>query len=238
MALTAYITTVGAQLISECVGDTMILTGAKLGTGGSTDETACRALTDVVSYAADAEIAGASHIDGATKVTVSYTNTAQSGSLAVREIGIFAKKNGGSPVLLCYANFGVGDEDVIQAAQAAQFLRLYEIVIAVAGVASVTVTAATDVYQEAITLSAYPAILKATGAGSIVAAVAGTDYAAPVHTHDASNIVSGVLPVARGGTGSGVAGAQTGGALNNLGIIYSSETPTVVNGYIWLKPVS
>ena len=45
-------------------------------------------------------------------------------------------------------------------------------------------------------------ILKGNGSGTISAAVAGTDYAAASHNHDASAITSGTLSVARGGTGA------------------------------------
>lgn len=45
-------------------------------------------------------------------------------------------------------------------------------------------------------------ILKGNGSGTISAAVAGTDYAAVSHSHSASDITSGELGVARGGTGA------------------------------------
>jgi len=44
-------------------------------------------------------------------------------------------------------------------------------------------------------------ILKGNGSGTITAAVAGTDYAAASHNHNASAINAGTLGVARGGTG-------------------------------------
>ena len=44
-------------------------------------------------------------------------------------------------------------------------------------------------------------ILKGNGSGGVTAAVAGTDYAAASHNHSASNITSGTLGIARGGTG-------------------------------------
>ena len=45
-------------------------------------------------------------------------------------------------------------------------------------------------------------ILKGNGSGTISAAAAGTDYAAASHNHSASEITSGELSVARGGTGA------------------------------------
>lgn len=44
-------------------------------------------------------------------------------------------------------------------------------------------------------------ILKGDGSGGVTAATSGTDYAAASHNHAASNITSGTLGVARGGTG-------------------------------------
>ena len=76
-------------------------------------------------------------------------------------------------------------------------------------------------------------LLKGEGGGSVVAAVAGTDYAEATHTHSVSDLTD-TLPVSKGGTGATTAAS----ALTNLGIIYSSSTPTVINGGIWLKPVS
>ena len=45
-------------------------------------------------------------------------------------------------------------------------------------------------------------LLKGSGDGNISAAVAGTDYAAASHNHSASNITSGTISIARGGTGA------------------------------------
>lgn len=42
------------------------------------------------------------------------------------------------------------------------------------------------------------------------------------------------VPISKGGTGATTAS----GALTNLGIIYSSEQPTYVEGRIWLKPIN
>ena len=76
-------------------------------------------------------------------------------------------------------------------------------------------------------------ILKGEGSGTVTAAVAGTDYAAASHTHSTSDLTD-TLPISKGGTNATTAAA----ALTNLGIIYSSSTPTVIEGGIWLKPVS
>ena len=47
------------------------------------------------------------------------------------------------------------------------------------------------------------------------------------------------VTVAQGGTGTGIRGAQSGGALANLGCVYSTNEPmSVYEGMIWLKPVT
>lgn len=61
-------------------------------------------------------------------------------------------------------------------------------------------------------------LLKGDGQGTISAAVAGTDYAAASHNHSASNITSGTLSIARGGTGA----TNASSALNNLGAVPKS----------------
>lgn len=57
-------------------------------------------------------------------------------------------------------------------------------------------------------------------------------YAPYTHYHSAANITSGVLPIARGGTGAD--NAPT--ALENLGIVFSSTEPAEY--VIWLKPIT
>lgn len=73
------------------------------------------------------------------------------------------------------------------------------------------------------TYSAQPLIevtglLKGDGQGTISAAVAGIDYAAASHNHSASNITSGTISIARGGTGA----TNASSALSNLGAVPKS----------------
>ena len=231
MALVAYITTVGAALISECIGNTLVFTRADLGTGGDQVESNCRARTALAAKAADAGISRVVGSDGSAKVTVQYSNESQTTALSVKEIGIYGKKSGTSAeTLICYANFG-DTPDVIQPEAAAMFVRLYEIIIAVTGVAALTIQNSYSAYQEVIEAVG---LLKGDGQGGVTPAVAGVDYAAANHTHDASAIISGILPIVRGGTGASTAA----GALANLGVIYSETEPAYQAGAIWLQPVS
>ena len=235
MALVAYITTVGAALLSECVGNTLVFTKAELGNGGDQVEVNCRARTSLASKQADAGISNVQGTNGSCKVTVQYMNSSQQSDISVKEIGIYGKKQGSSAsdTLICYANFG-SSPDVIQAASAAQFARLYEVIIAVTGVAAVTVSSQSGVYQPSVLVSG---ILKGDGLGGITAAVAGTDYAAVDHTHALTSAsITGELPIAKGGTG--VSGASTvADVLAGLGVIYSATEPTYQAGAIWLQPV-
>lgn len=58
--------------------------------------------------------------------------------------------------------------------------------------------------------------------------------AASGHSHAlTAATITGTLPISKGGTGATTAAA----ALQALGIQYSTSTPAVVNGGIWLKPV-
>ena len=59
------------------------------------------------------------------------------------------------------------------------------------------------------------------------------------HNHSAANITSGTLSIARGGTGTSTKGAQSGGALANIGCIYSTSEPSSpYTGMVWLKPIT
>ena len=231
MSLVAWVTTAGSNLISECVGtDTpLVFTRAELGTGGS--QVVDRSISALAAKAADASISRVVGTNGSAKVTVQYSNAEQESALSVKEIGIYGKKSGAATdILICYGNFG-STPDVIQPEAAAMFVRLYEIVLAISGTATLTIENEYSAYQTVIEASG---ILKGDGAGGVTAAVAGTDYAAASHTHDASAIVSGTLPINRGGTNATTA-AQ---ALANLGVIYSATEPTYQAGAIWLQPVS
>ena len=72
------------------------------------------------------------------------------------------------------------------------------------------------------------------------------DYRLPTSTANRTNngtyeilTSKAKVTVAQGGTGTGIRGAQSGGALANLGCIYSTNEPmSVYEGMIWLKPVS
>ena len=239
MGLAAFITTVGQALISECVGGQMVFTKAELGSGGQNDSTYCRARTALASYEVDADIARVTASNGAAKVGVQYQNAEQASELVVREIGIYAKKAGAADnaaVLVCYANFGnpaspsdPDPADVIQPATAAQFARLYEIVIAITGVATVTVSVPSGAYQEAITASG---LLVGDGNGNITA-LSTTYYAVASHTHTLNDL-NGTLSIAKGGTNA----TSASQALTNLGIVYSATEPTYKAGGIWLQPVS
>lgn len=76
-----------------------------------------------------------------------------------------------------------------------------------------------------------------TGASTAEQARTNIGAAPTTHTHTAGQI-SGVMSVGQGGTGAGTASE----AMRNLGylancVIVSSETPEVVDGMLWLKPV-
>lgn len=230
MALVAYITTAGANLISECIGGSLVFTRAQLGSGGDTDAATCRARTALAAYEQDAQIARVTPSDGTAKVTIQYSNTSQQGTLTVKEIGIFGKMAGAAnDILICYANFG-SDPDTILPSSAALFARMYEIVIAVSGVASVTATVDSSAFQPLITVEG---LVISDGNGNFTS-VSENYYAVANHLHAlTSPNITGVLPISKGGTNAATA-AQ---ALANLGVIYSATEPTYQEGAIWLQPV-
>lgn len=88
-------------------------------------------------------------------------------------------------------------------------------------------------YQNAQGQITASGILKGDGAGGVTAAVAGTDYAAASHNHSASNITSGTLGVARGGTGA--ASFTSGALLKGNG---SNAITTATAGTDYAKPIA
>ena len=244
MALIAVITEDGEGILSQATATGLEFTGAKLGREGmrETSETDAhflariREFTDVEdSSPVTALISKVTPTDNSVKVTVQYNNSSQTGVLEVNEIGIFGRLAGTSdtPKMICYADFD-GVTDDIQPAEAALFARLYEIIIAITGIATVTVNVPSGAYQEAIGVQG---LLYGDGNGNIYAVDNehySSFYALAQHTHAASDIVSGTLPIARGGTNASTA-AQ---ALANRGVIYSATEPTYQEGAIWLQPVS
>ena len=75
-----------------------------------------------------------------------------------------------------------------------------------------------------------------TGNGTSAVNMVGTASGALYATSSGGAASFGTLPIAQGGTGSTTkANAQS--ALGITPVVYSSSTPTVANGTIWLKPV-
>lgn len=236
MSILAYVTTAGNALLSACLNNTLVFTRAEIGTGSLSDPTdpSDYDRTSLVTKAADATIGGVKSSNNSTVVSIEYRNASQSTDLQVKELAIYGKQLGDTSVdaekLVCYANFGT-DYDLVRKESAAQFTRIYDIVIAISDTTEIEIEYS-EAYQEVIVASG---ILKGDGSGGVTAAVAGTDYAAAVHTHALDGAtITGVLPVSKGGTNASTA-AQ---ALANLGVIYSATEPTYQEGAIWLQPVS
>ena len=109
------------------------------------------------------------------------------------------------------------------------------------GTGATTAAAARNALGLGNTTGAVPIANGGTGATTAANArtnlgitLANLGAAASGHSHAlTAATITGTLPISKGGTGATTAAA----ALQALGIQYSTSTPAVVNGGIWLKPV-
>lgn len=244
MALKAVITNAGNNMLTKCVAaGTINFSRAEVGSGAYGSESAARAATALNSIitGANVSISRASYTGNAAQVSVQLATDSES-EMTIREIGVYISDpgNSSSSVLACYAWYET-EAEADHITGGALFNRLYDLVMAITGAADLTVTAALSGLQERISATG---ILMGDGNGGVTAAVGVTayttnanTYAKGNHTHALANdnSITGTLPIAKGGTG----GTTLAEAQTNLGItkvIYSSSTPTVVNGAIWLQP--
>lgn len=242
MALNAYITSAGVEVLNKYVGrqSAMLFSRAQIGGGVCTDPVACKALTALVSpyttsaIASKVSVLKAAYQSGAAKVSIQFDNTGVSQTVSINELGLYVvDPDTSTDVLYCYATFGDGTTPDIITSDAI-FTRVYDLIVAVTGVTSVAVSVTPTGLQSVITAVG---LLVGDGNGGVREAVAGTDFAAPNHTHGLSSTsITGTLPIAKGGTGATTA-ATARANLEVAKVIYSATTPTYEAGAIWLKPV-
>lgn len=119
----------GAALIAKALagGFAVAFTRAALGTGIASDDADLSALTDLISYYADAEIAKRSvTAEGAMTITAQFWNLGVTTSTYIDEVGIFASDPDEGEILFSYLTFGE-HPDLILASADASVQRTYDI---------------------------------------------------------------------------------------------------------------
>lgn len=141
MAIAAYITTAGVELLQRIIssGGTLEFVKAELGDGVCTGADACKARTSLVNKVADASQIGVERSGSTANVSIQYVNTGLSTGFSVNEIGLFAADpDDNDPVLYCYATFG-GTPDWIAPESSSNYVRIYDIETAVGNVQDLTI---------------------------------------------------------------------------------------------------
>lgn len=144
MALSAYLTTAGYELLNRLIASqgTLHITKAELGSGVCTGEEACRARTSLVNRVCDASLTKVSFEGGEAKITVQYLNTGLATGFFVNEVGIYAKHpTTGANTLYCYVTFG-NNPDWIAPESSAQYVRTYDIKTIISSLQNVTIESA------------------------------------------------------------------------------------------------
>lgn len=144
MALTAYLTTKGYEVLNRLIASqgTLEIVNAELGSGVSTGEAACRARTSLVKKICDASLANVAFTGGEATITVQYINTGLATGFFVNELGVYVKDpQGGSNILYCYVTFG-DNPDWIAPESSAQYVRTYDIKTIISSLSSITIDTA------------------------------------------------------------------------------------------------
>lgn len=141
MALSAYLTNAGYQLLNQLLASqgTLTITKAELGSGVCTGEDACRARTTLVNRVCDATLTNVSYEGGEAKITVQYYNDGLVTGFFVNELGIYAKHpTTGANILYCYVTFG-NNPDWIAPESSAQYVRTYDVKTIISSLEQVTI---------------------------------------------------------------------------------------------------
>lgn len=141
MALTAYLTTKGYEVLNRLIASqgTLEIVKAELGSGVCNGESACRARTALVNKTCDASLVNVAYTGGEATITVQYINTGLSTGFFVNELGVYVKDPANSSnVLYCYVTFG-DNPDWIAPESSAQYVRTYDIKTIISSLSSITI---------------------------------------------------------------------------------------------------
>lgn len=122
----------GTQLLNSIgAGGILTITRAQLGDGKLPELSPIEPLQALVSPKVAAQLKyGEGASDGKAVIAVQFDNKELQTQLAINEVGIFAKANGGAEVLYCYMTFG-DQPEVVQPAHVGRFVRSFDIPIRV-----------------------------------------------------------------------------------------------------------
>lgn len=249
----AKITNNGRTLLSQWVsGTTLNVTKATIGTGVvSADSMA--AMTQISGEVANAIIGGSMTVDDGTQFMVQMG--AMDSATTIHQVGIWGKIGSGSEVLIAVYQDNTGVA-LPAKADIPDFAYTLYAIIAVSGGGSLNVTIDSTALVSRSVLDAAVEQIDAqkananhthaltsdsvTGVLPIAKGGTGSTSAAAARAALGLGNTNGPLPVANGGTGANSAAearANLGITLGNLGVVYSLDTPPVIEGGIWLKPI-
>ena len=240
------------MLARASAGETLTLTGVRAGSGAVSSETAAKALTGLVSVECDGTSSEPAVSGGQISMIVEIRNDVEGGldtGFLMSEFGIFAQVGDDQPALLYYAALGDGRAQQVLPLSEGLDIHRFPVAIAVTGEIAVTLgyPAGAFVTQEELEaalaqldMSGFvqkagdtmtgPLVLPGNPTANLQAApkqyidsVASTlNTALASHTHAATDITSGVLPLARGGTGGASAAAGLYQLVNNTTALNAS----------------
>ncbi len=194
------ITDAGKELLIGCLadGDSLTFTSVAFGDGIQDDPATATALDNQV---ANTAITSVTEDEGHEYVTLglTFTNSAIASGFKITEMGVFAHGDDNNSLLFAYGTEEENNADYVPANTSGLVEIVLSIVIYLGDTANITITTATSAV-EAVSAALEAHIADASMHGTTLEDIGA---ASENHTHAASDITSGVLPVAKGGTGKG-----------------------------------
>ena len=195
------ITDAGKALLIGCLanGDTLTYPSVAFGDGAQDDpETATALENEKIRIENPTVTEDESH--KYVTLSLTFTNSNSSDAFKITEMGVFAKRGNNAAVLFAYGTEEENNADYVPAASGNLVEIVLSIVIYMGNTAKITITTATS-EAEALAAALAAHLTDTENPHAVTAEQIGA--AAEGHTHAASDIVSGIIPVDKGGTGKG-----------------------------------